>query len=179
MISNHFLLSRLVIHFCHPDRLLAPQVDRIQSDRSAFNFQDALCDTNTTWAAGHAVCFHLCLARRMKGAACFLVTWWPGNTVVCWSKQNADARGVGKRDGEGRGASRWGDVGITSSLPTRQPWVLLLCWSECNRPEFFSLTTGACEHTSLPPWEGRLSWQSQCNASVFLFLFHCPYPLPV
>lgn len=45
--------------------------------------------------------------------------------------------------------------------------MLLLCWSECNRPGFFSLTTGACEHTSSPPWERRLSRQSQCLCLVF------------
>lgn len=78
---------------------------------------------------------------------------------------------------EGRGRSRWRDEGITSSLPTRQPWVPLLCWSECNRPGFFSLTTGACEHTSSPPWERRLSWQSQCLFLLFFFLL-LSFPAP-
>lgn len=106
--------------------------------------------------------------KKKRGAACFLVTRWPGNTGACWSKQNADACGVGKGMWREEEQGRWRHGGITSSLPTRQPWVLLLCWSECNRPGFFSLTTGACEHTSSPPWERRLSWQSQC---LFLSFF--------
>lgn len=56
--------------------------------------------------------FTCVLQKRIeKGAACFLVTWWPGNTGACWSKQNADACGVGKRDVERRRASRWRDGG--------------------------------------------------------------------
>lgn len=138
-----------------------------------FRIRKLLLDANTTWAAGCAACLHLCLCKKnKKGAACFLVTRWPGKAEgACWSKQNADAWGVRRRDVERRGASRWRSRGITSSLPTRQPWVLLHCSSECNRPGFFNLTTGACEHTSSPPWERRLSWQSQC---LCLFFFTVP-----
>lgn len=123
------------------------------------------------------LCFHLCLLqRRMKCLFC-LLHGGQETRRACWSKQNADACGVGKRDVDRRGANRWRDGGgITSSLPTRQPWVLLLCWIECNRPGFFSLTTGACEHTSSPPWERRLSWQSQCLCLCYFRLLSLPAP---
>lgn len=142
-----------------------------------FRIRKLLLDANTTWAAGCAACLHLCLCKKnKKGAACFLVTRWPGKAEgACWSKQNADAWGVRRRDVERRGASRWRSRGITSSLPTRQPWVLLHCSSECNRPGFFNLTTGACEHTSSPPWERRLSWQSQCLCLFFLLSLPVPH----
>lgn len=67
--------------------------------------------------------------------------------------------------------------GITSSLPTRQPWVLLLCWIECNRPKFFSLTTGACELTSSLPWERNCHDKANAFASFFFFFFYCPFLL--
>lgn len=155
----------------------APQEHNIQLDKTAFDFQDqdASPDTNTTWAVGHAVCFHLFLARKMKKA--LLVSLLHGGQetrglveanrmqmLVVWEK------GMWK---EGEQADE--GMGITSSLPTRQPWVLLLSWSECNRPGFFSLTTGAYEHTSSPPWERRLSRQSQCLCLIFFF--YCPFLL--
>lgn len=116
-----------------------------------------------------------------KGAACFLVRWWPGNTGGLLEQTECRCLWCGKKKGgcgkkrskQMKGWRRRRRGGITSSLPTRQPWVRLLCWSECNRPGFFSLTTGACEHTSSPPWERRLSWQSQCLC-LFFFSFTVP-----
>lgn len=72
-----------------------------------------------------------------------------------------------KWDVERSGASRWRDGAITSSLPTRQPRVVLLCWIECNRPRFFSLTTGACELTSSLPWERNCHSKANALASFF------------
>lgn len=75
-----------------------------------------------------------------------------------------------EKDVEGRRADRWRDAGNNDLfLPTRQPWVLLHGWSECNKPWFFRLTAGACEHTSSPLWERRMSRQSPC-LRLFLFL---------
>lgn len=79
-------------------------------------------DANTTWAVACAVCVHLRLARRIKkGAACFLVTWWPGKAGDCWSKQDADACGVGKK-GCGRKRRKqmkgWGDNKLFANQAT-------------------------------------------------------------
>lgn len=128
-------------------------------DRTACDFQhqDTSPDASATCAVGYAVCVHLCFAGRTKRRClfpCYMVArkhgglfkqtecrcLWCGKKGM-WKEQAQADEGMG---------------GITSSLPTRQPWVLLLCWIECNRPKFFSLTTGACELTSSLPWERNL-----------------------
>lgn len=170
--------SRLGPHLCHqrdgPRRL---QERRILLDRTALDFQDqgASPDASTTWAIGYAVCVCLSLARRTKRHClfpCYMVARKPigvggieANKIqmlVVWKK------GMWKEE-------EWTDEGmwrITSSLPSRRPWMWLLCWSEWYRPKFFSLTTEACEFTSSPTTGGELLWQSltvpSCSSSASL-----------
>lgn len=137
-------------------------------DRTAFDFQhrDASPDAS-------AACV---LQEEQKGAACFLVTWWPGNTGVIEASRMQMLVVWKKRMWKEQAQADEGMGGITSSLPTRQPWVLLLCWIECNRPKFFSLTTGACELTSSLPWERNCHDKANAFASFFFF-FYCPFLL--
>lgn len=124
------------------------------------------------------LCVHLCVAWR-KEKKTLLVALLLGGQETRGLVEQTECRWLwcGKR-GCGREERRADEGGgITSSLPTRQPWVVLLGWSECNRLCFFRLTTGACEHTSWAPWERRLSWQSQSLSP--LFCLHCPFLLLV
>lgn len=118
--------------------------------------------------------FTCVLEKEQKGAACFLVTWWPGNMGGLLKQAECRCLWCVKWDEERSGASRWRDGAITSSLPTRQPRVVLLCWIECNRPTFFSLTTGACELTSSLPWERNCHGKANASASFFP-PFYCPF----
>lgn len=120
--------------------------------------------------------FTCVLQEEQKGAACFLVTWWPGNTGVIEASRMQMLVVWKKRMWKEQAQADEGMGGITSSLPTRQPWVLLLCWIECNRPKFFSLTTGACELTSSLPWERNCHDKANAFASFFFF-FYCPFLL--
>lgn len=52
--------------------------------------------------------------------------------------------------------------------------MVLLCWIECSRPTFFSLTTGACELTSSLPWERNCRGKANALASPPPPPFYCP-----
>lgn len=148
-------------------------------DRTAFDFQhqDASPDASATRAVGYAVCVHLCFAGRTKRRClfpCYMVARKHGGLLkqtecrCLWCGKKGMWKEQAQAD-EGMG-------GITSSLPTRQPWVLLLCWIECNRPKFFSLTTGACELTSSLPWERNCHDKANAFASFFFLLLSLPAP---
>lgn len=141
-------------------------------DRDAF----ALAQTPPVLLAALSVFSPVSFAKKNEKLV-LLVTRWPGNTEGLLKQTECRCLWCGKKGcGQKRSEQMKGWGGITSSLPTRQPWVLLLCWIECNRPGFFSLTTGACEHTSSPPWERRLSWQSQCLCLCYFHLLSLPAP---
>lgn len=169
------------------DRVLTSVTSRaVQARQERHNsaWQDCIWFSGSgcfAWRKHHLCCWLCCLCspvsckknkKRRCLFPCYMVARKHGGLL---KQTECRCLWCGKKDAERRGASRWRDGGITSSLPTRQPWVLLLCRSECNRPGFFSLTTGACEHTSSPPWERRLSWQSQCLC--LFFFFYCPFLL--
>lgn len=183
-----FFSSRLVegrgrTHFCHQQdgpgtpgegdaSLVLTGPHLIFRDRDAF----ALTQTPPGLLAALSVFSPVSFAKKNETLV-LLVTRWPGNTEGLLKQTECRCLWCGKKGcGQKRSEQMKGWGGITSSLPTRQPWVLLLCWIECNRPGFFSLTTGACEHTSSPPWERRLSWQSQCLCLCYFRLLSLPAP---
>lgn len=163
----------------------ALQERHILLDWAAFNFQDQDASPDADTARAVVLCWpwRSCSpvsCKKNKKAPLVCSLHGGQETQGYWSKQNADAYGVerGMWKGEAQADEEMG--GITSSLPTRQPWVLLLCWIECNRTKFFSLTTGACELTSSLPWERNCHDKSQCLCLFFFFFFfHCPFPLLV
>lgn len=93
------------------------------------------------------LCFHLCLLqRRMKRLFC-LLHGGQETRRACWSKQNADACGVGKRDVDRRGASRWRDGGGDNKLFANQATmsaIALLDWMQqawLFQPDYWSMWT--------------------------------------
>ena len=93
------------------------------------------------------LCFHLCLLqRRMKCLFC-LLHGGQETRRACWSKQNADACGVGKRDVDRRGANRWRDGGGDNKLFANQATmsaIALLDWMQqawLFQPDYWSMWT--------------------------------------
>lgn len=116
-------------------------------------------------AVVRAVCIHLCLAKRQKKAL-LVSLLHGGQETTGGSLKQTECRCLwcaGKKmDVERRGANRWRDGG-DNKLFCQPDNHECYCSAGVNATGLgFSAWLLKHVNTSSPPWERRMSWQSQC-----------------